>query len=90
MAQNKCRCAPRWDAGAVVVVGEAHDELARVERECPGGVEIVAAVVGREAHFQVRRAVETDQLRYDGPVHAPRAHLRRDLDLQKNTKGLTY
>ena len=84
---------PRWDAGAVVLVGEAHDELARVERERPGGVEVLAAVVGREAHPEVGRAVEADQLRHDGPVHGPRAHLRRDLDLRNHPhrrKGLTF
>jgi hypothetical protein len=74
---------PRRDAGAVVLIGEPHDELASVEREGPGGVEILAAVVGREPHPQVGRAVEADQLSHYGPVHGPRAHLRRDLHLQK-------
>jgi hypothetical protein len=76
--ENKCRYAPRREA----VVGEAHDELAPVEREGPGRVEVLAAVVGWEAHSQVGRAVEADQLRHDGPVHVPRAHLRCDLDLR--------
>lgn len=77
---------PGWDTGAIVLVGEAHDELARVEREGTGGVEVLAAVVGREAHSEVGRAVEADQLRHDGPVHGPRAHLRRDLDLRTQGK----
>lgn len=74
--------APWRDAGAVVVVGEADDELARVERERPGGIEVLAAVVGREATSEIGVAVEADQLRHDCPVHAPGAHLRRDLHLQ--------
>lgn len=88
--ENKWRCAPRWDAGSVVFVGEAHDELARVERERPGRVEVLATVVGREAHSQVGGAVEADQLRDDCPVHVPRTHLRRDLDLRNKKKCLTF
>lgn len=76
-------CVPGGGAGdAVVVDGEAYDELSGVEGEAAGGVEVAAAVVGREAHAEVGRAVEADQLGHDGPVHAPRPHLRRDLDLQ--------
>lgn len=92
-ARNKRRHVPRRHAGAVVLIGEAHDELARVEREGARGVEILAAVVGRESHSEVGRAVEADQLRHYGPVHGPRAHLRRDLHLQNHTekhKGVAF
>lgn len=85
-ARNKCRHVPGRDAGAVVLISEAHDELAGVERKGARGVEILAAVVGRESHSEVGRAVEADQLRDYDPVQGPRAHLRRDLHLQNHPK----
>jgi hypothetical protein len=48
---------PWGDAGANIVGGEVHDELARVEWEGAGVVKAVAAVVGREAHPKVGLSV---------------------------------